>query len=577
MDRTGEGHGGNSGGLWGWGGGRGASDGGRRKSLLYRLFGRFAGIRRTHLAVTVALGVIAIFILIGASWLYTNDSDFCGLRCHTMRPYYTAYANSSHARVPCVSCHLGIGFSFGTVVRKSYDGRDLVSEALKLYSLPIKAESLRPARETCEKCHWTQAFYFDQVKIITHFGNDPANTPEKTVLALSIGGGLAREGLGYGIHWHVQNPVTFIAQGPDSQVIPWVSATINGKQVVYKDPTAGLTDKDIAAAKKKTMDCIDCHNVVTHGFASPETVVDTVLTQKLADARLPSFRAKAVSAISANLGDSVKMNAALDALANSYANDPALPADVKKAAGPSVKAVKDYATKSAFPQAKIIWSTYPNNVGHKDFPGCFRCHDGRHVTSDAGVPPERKVIRLHCNICHNIPIAATGTRTPAPVPVVRAAQPASHLAATWMADHRVRATSAECQSCHTVSPTDPNSFCANSKCHATQWQYAKVLPAIPHRGACTTCHTSTAPPTAATCRNCHTSLPGLHRAGGDEREGGDEGGAGGEGHSQVACQTCHTAHSWAVQPRGACESCHKDRTGHHPGTPCAGCHSFRGT
>ncbi len=548
--------------------------------MLYRLFGRFAGIRRVNLAIIVALGVIAVFILLGASWLYTNDSDFCGLRCHTMKPYYAAYSNSSHARVPCVSCHLGIGFSFGYVARKSYDGRDLVSEALKLYSLPIRAESLRPARETCEKCHWTQAFHFDEVRIVTHFGNDPANTPEKTVLALSIGGGLAREGLGYGIHWHVQNPVTFVG---NDQYVSWVSANINGKQITWKDSDAGGgAPKTLLDTRPKTMDCIDCHNVVTHGFASPETVVDTVLAQKLADARLPSFRSKAVGAISANLGDTAKMTAALDALANSYANDPTLPVDVRKAAGPSVKAVKDYASKAAFPQAKITWSTYPNNVGHKDFPGCFRCHDGRHVTDDATVPPERKVVRLHCNICHNIPTVATGTQTPAPIPVVKAAQPASHLAATWMADHRVQATDPGCKSCHTVSPTDPNSFCSNSKCHATRWQFAKVLPTVPHRGACTTCHTSTAPPTAATCRNCHTSLPGLHSVGRDEREGGDEGEGGGgapEGaaHSQVACQTCHAPHTWAVQPRSTCESCHTNRISHHPGTPCANCHSFRGT
>lgn len=537
----------------------GAQNQSRRRSLLYRLFERFAGIRRTNLAIIVALSVIAIFILIGASWLYTNDSDFCGLRCHTMKPYYSAYSNSSHARVPCVSCHLGIGFSFGYVVRKSYDGRDLIAEALKTYSLPIRAETLRPARETCEKCHWTQAFYFDKVKVIRHFGNDPANTVENTVLALSIGGGLAREGLGYGIHWHVQNPVTFVG---NDQAVSWVSANINGKEIVWKDTSATGTPPTLLDAKPKKMDCIDCHNVVTHGFGSPETVVDTVLAQGLADVRLPSFRSKAVAAISANLGDVNKMNAALDDLASAYAADPTLPADVKKAAAPSVKAVKDYATKTTFPQMKIDWSTYPNNVGHKDFPGCFRCHDGRHVTDDTTVPPERKIIRLHCNICHTIPATATGTETPPSVVVVKPAQPPSHLAATWMADHRLQATSPECRTCHLVDPARPNSFCSNSKCHTTQWQFARLLPAVPHRGACATCHAGAAPPSAATCTKCHTALPGLHTA----KEGG---------HSRVACQTCHAPHSWAVQPRSTCESCHKDRVGHFAGTPCASCHSFR--
>ena len=43
----------------------------------------------------------------------------------------------------------------------------------------------------------------------------------------------------------------------------------------------------------------------------------------------------------------------------------------------------------------MTWGTYPNNLGHADFPGCFRCHDENHATSD------KKTITQDCTTCHN--------------------------------------------------------------------------------------------------------------------------------------------------------------------------------
>ena len=49
---------------------------------------------------------------------------------------------------------------------------------------------------------------------------------------------------------------------------------------------------------------------------------------------------------------------------------------------------------NVFPDLKVTWGTYPNNLGHTDSPGCFRCHDESHLTS------EKKTISQDCSICH---------------------------------------------------------------------------------------------------------------------------------------------------------------------------------
>ena len=45
---------------------------------------------------------------------------------------------------------------------------------------------------------------------------------------------------------------------------------------------------------------------------------------------------------------------------------------------------------------KIEWGTYPNHIGHQDFPGCFRCHDDEHST------PEGETISQDCYTCHTL-------------------------------------------------------------------------------------------------------------------------------------------------------------------------------
>ena len=122
-----------------------------------------------------------------------------------------------------------------------------------------------------------------------------------------------------------------------------------------------------------------------------------------------------------------------------------------------------------FPYMNLTWDSHKNNIGHKNFPGCFRCHDGKHLSVD------NQAIRLECNICHSIPQVADPGEPLPPVSVAPSMpQPASHQSTTWLAEHRYQ-FDASCAECHTVDNpggSDNSSFCSNSACHATEWKYA---------------------------------------------------------------------------------------------------------
>jgi len=149
----------------------------------------------------LTLGVLTLAVLVGSAyaWDYTNSPQFCGTACHTMPPEYTAYLTSPHARVDCVECHIGRGFIATRISRKAGDMQHVFATLFHTYEFPITADNLRPARETCERCHSPEKFSDDSLREIRTFGDDPANTPLSIFLILHTGGGVSREGLGRGI------------------------------------------------------------------------------------------------------------------------------------------------------------------------------------------------------------------------------------------------------------------------------------------------------------------------------------------------------------------------------------------
>ncbi|GAW92053.1 cytochrome c family protein [Calderihabitans maritimus] len=492
---------------------------------------------------------VAFPVLAAATWEVTNSSDFCGTACHLMTPQKVTYKDSAHAEVPCTSCHLGIGLSAEMVMRKATEVTQVWKNLTGVYEKPVRIVHLRPARETCEKCHWTKAFYDDKVKIIQHYRADEENTRSSIALVMKIGGGAAREGKGYGIHWHVENKIQYIATDEEKQKIPWVRVIDpEGNVIDYVDPEAGLTDEYIAKAPKRTMDCIDCHNRVSHLFPSPEEIVDEALASGKIDAGIPWVKKQSIAVLRRGARSKEEFEKAVKEADEFYRrNYPEFYRSKKEILE------KTYATWRAlyegnyFPEQEIAWDTYPDNLGHRTFPGCFRCHDGKHVTRNTAVTSARRVIRQDCDLCHSLPIPVQGETLDLQKLVAglvsNREKPFSHLASDWPVNHGKK-QSRECFACHAAKKGE-TSFCANGGCHGIRWKQPEFRPVYTSANqVCTRCH-----PVEQT---------GKHRV----------------PQHQVECLSCHQLHSWTVSDE-ACRKCHTLDADHYSQPDCTSCHDFR--
>jgi formate-dependent nitrite reductase cytochrome c552 subunit len=308
-----------------------------------------------------------------------------------MTPEYTAYLDSAHARVRCVDCHVGEGAEY--YVRSKLQGaHQLLAVMTGDYSRPIPTpiKNLRPARETCERCHWPAKFFGAKLLQLPHYRYDERNTVEQITLTLKTGGGSQSHGASGGVHWHMvlDNRVTFAATDSKLQDIPWVSVRrSNGAVATFVSKTTQLTPEQLAQLPRHEMDCMDCHNRPAHGFPSPDGGIDQALFRGQISSALPSIKQVLVDAMMLDYSSrEVAHRAIQDSIINAYREKyPGLleqrKADVERACDVASR-IYD---RAVFPDMNVNWHTYPTNIGHRNWPGCFRCHDGRHVTSDGQI------------------------------------------------------------------------------------------------------------------------------------------------------------------------------------------------
>jgi hypothetical protein len=350
----------------------------------------------------LTLGALTFIVLVAGAyaWDYTNSPDFCGTVCHTMPPEYTSYLTSPHARVDCVECHIGRGFIATRITRKAGDINHIISLAFKTYEFPIRADDLRPARETCERCHFPEKFSDDSLREIKRFGDDPNNTPSSIYLTLKTGGGSKRLGLGRGIHWHIENQVFFLPLDPEEQEIPYIQVVDDdGSVTEFIELGAEIDPQEIDPSQLKLMDCITCHNRITHLVYTPEATVDQLLTRGVVSLTIPEIRRKAVEALEGPYETNELAISGIAELVGYYQTNYAdFYSENSDLVGAAVVALQDAYVKSVFPEQKADWYTHANNIGHEDSPGCFRCHDGEHLNA------QEEAIRLECNLCHSIPV-----------------------------------------------------------------------------------------------------------------------------------------------------------------------------
>jgi nitrate/TMAO reductase-like tetraheme cytochrome c subunit/mono/diheme cytochrome c family protein len=418
------------------------------------------------------LGVLTLMLLTSAAyaWDYTNSPTFCGESCHTMPPEYTAYLVSPHARIDCVDCHIGKGFIATRITRKAGDLKHVFATAFKTYEFPIRAHDLRPARETCEKCHFPEKFSDDSLREIKRYENDVENTPQSIYLVLKTGGGSKRQGLGRGIHWHIENPVYFLATDPEEQNIPYIK-TVNddGTTTEYISVDSNIDPASITQDQLIEMDCITCHNRITHKVPPPEDTIDQLISTGDISTAIPEIREKAIQVFEAPY-DSREMGVnGIAGLSGYYqVYYPEFYSQNKPLVDKAIAEIQQAYLNSVYPEQKSDWNSHPNNIGHKDSAGCFRCHDGKHMNA------QEQAIRLECNLCHSIPVVSGPSDFVADVEISRGPEPDSHLNQNWISLHH-DAFNDTCANCHTTDNpggTDNSSFCSNSACHGNVWEYA---------------------------------------------------------------------------------------------------------
>ncbi len=421
----------------------------------------------------VPYAILAVLVLstIGGGtyvWDYTNSPKFCGTSCHTMPPQNAAYLASPHANVYCTECHIGRAFFGQQFARKTEDVREIVATIFHLYEFPIRASRTRPARETCEKCHQPEAFADDSLHVATHFAPDQNNTPSTTYLILKTGGGAKRQGLGLGIHWHIVNKVEYYAPDDLSQTIPYVRVyNDDGTTTDYVDVQSGFDPKTVDAGKLKTMDCITCHNRVTHDFMPPADSVDLAMARGQISPDIPDIRLKAVQVLTAKYAAQEDAVRAISGLDRYYRNSTYYVGHEQEISS-AIQAIQAIYDRTVFADQKVDWTTYPNNLGHIESPGCFRCHDGKHLDSS------QQAIRLECNLCHSIPIVSGPQSFVTNIEISRGPEPDSHRNPNWISLHN-KSIDSSCSACHTMDDpggTSNTSFCSNSACHGTVFQYA---------------------------------------------------------------------------------------------------------
>jgi nitrate/TMAO reductase-like tetraheme cytochrome c subunit len=339
------------------------------------------------------------FVIVGtASYRgisYMDSPNFCGQTCHVMAPQWAAYQVSPHSHVACVECHIGSGVS-AAVQAKVNGTKQLVEVTLHNYPTPIRASlsALRPARATCEECHSPTRFVGEKLLVETSYGDDEKNSPTRTVLVLHLGGvdSLSQRS---GIHGHHldhyeyvatdatnQNIISVNQHNPDGSITQYVSSD-------WKGPVTGIT---------RQMDCMDCHNQATHVFQTPQDAINEAMQNGSPNPVLPFVHKKGMELIQAQYGSQDEAATKITSGVNDFyrAQYPGIWNGQRGAVDAAAKTLVAIYNRNVFPNMKVSWGTYPNNIGHNAFPGCFRCHDGNHTSKDG------KTITNDCAVCHNL-------------------------------------------------------------------------------------------------------------------------------------------------------------------------------
>jgi nitrate/TMAO reductase-like tetraheme cytochrome c subunit len=365
------------------------------RRLAWRRVGIFFAV------MTVANGVIASQLSYRAVE-HMDTVQFCGQTCHVMKPEFTAHAAMPpHQAVACAECHIAPGAT-GWLKAKLNGTSQLVAVVFNTFPRPIESamedNKLVSSAETCEQCHQRDTPIGPRLRVIPSYASDQPNTRTETVLLMHIGGGtlggIHGAHLGPGVH------IRYAAADKKRQTIPWVEYSNARTNVSRTYLASGTAAASVRSLPTFDMQCVDCHNRPAHAFELPERAVNQAMALGQIAPSLPFAKKEGLELLKASYASdgeaAQKIPVALSAFyQQKYPDAAAQQGPAIQATGRTLAAIYQ---DNVFPDLKVTWGTYPNNLGHTDFPGCFRCHDASHMTSD------KKTITQDCNVCHQ-PVA----------------------------------------------------------------------------------------------------------------------------------------------------------------------------
>jgi len=346
----------------------------------------------------VVVATFINFVIVGTATYrgvaYMDTPSFCGQSCHVMRPEWTQYHVSSHADVPCTSCHIAPGLS-GFVHAKVNGTKQLAMVVFQDYSRPILSGDKIPAASlTCLNCHNPKAPIGDKLLVETHFGDDQNSSMTSTIALLHVGGSDAFGHLS-GIHGAHMSHIEYVPTDSTRQTIPWVSKTNDDGSI---SEFVSTDAKAPPAGQRHVMDCIDCHNRAAHSFDTAEQALNKDMAAGSPSASLPFIHKMGLALIKADYTSPEDADTAITAGLEDYYRTqyPSVWSGQRAQIDQAAKTLARIYSRNIFPFMKITWGTHPNNLGHNDYPGCFRCHDGSHTAKDG------KSITNDCSVCHNL-------------------------------------------------------------------------------------------------------------------------------------------------------------------------------
>jgi len=310
-----------------------------------------------------------------------------------MQPEHTAHKFSYHAEVTCAECHVGEGAEY-FVEAKLSGTRQLIGVLVGRYPrpIPVPVHNLRPSQDTCETCHGPRYQFAERLESHTYFLADETNTPWTVDMILKMGQANIAADRPARMHWHYSTTkeIQYATADPKRMDIPWVqSARRDGSVRTYRNKESKLSAAELAALPKRTMDCVDCHNRAGHYFRPPGLLVNALLNLKVIDPKLPGIKAAAVEALDAKYATREEAHAGIRRR-------------IEKLSGPkpqidkAITELRNVYDRNYDPHMKVSWRDFPDNAGHMYSPGCFRCHDGKHVSDDG------KVLSHDCTLCHTL-------------------------------------------------------------------------------------------------------------------------------------------------------------------------------